>query len=243
MKKFVLIGNPVNHSLSPVMYRRAFAECGIDAQYSTERVETGDVKNKLKEFISYGFSGVNVTMPHKIEALYAVDVVDSLAETLGAVNTIVIKNGQSIGYNTDGLGFLNSIKSVFTENVEDMHVLIFGAGGMGRSAALQLAIHGCRKITLVNRSFSKSEILRNDILNLNNSLEVNITSYDILEEVNLFYRVILFLTPYIPLRMIHNLYRMRNLKELNSVMVENCWHNKEPLHLNIGLMYPLLSRL
>lgn len=146
------------------MHNPALQMCGIDAQYVRVQVPAGRVAEALRTFAAAGFIGINVTIPHKFEALAAVDEVDPLALTLGAVNTVRIFDGKLIGYNTDGPGFLRSVKEAFGREVKDLRVLILGAGGgAGRAVAVQCALEQCRSLVLVNRTPSKAEQLAQEL--------------------------------------------------------------------------------
>jgi shikimate dehydrogenase len=158
--RLAVIGDPIAHSKSPPMHNPALLHCGIEAQYVRLQVPVGSVAVALEKFAKAGFLGVNVTIPHKFEALDAVDEVDPLARTLGAVNTVKIANGRLLGFNTDGPGFLRSVKEAFGVEVRELRVLILGAGGgAGRAVAVQCALEGCRALTLVNRTQAKAEEL------------------------------------------------------------------------------------
>jgi len=155
--KLAVIGDPIAHSKSPQMHNPALRHCGLDAQYVRVQVPVGSVGEALRKFAKAGFIGINVTIPHKFEALDTVDEVDPLARTLGAVNTVHVKDGRLLGYNSDGPGFLRSVKEAFKAEVKDLRVLILGAGGgAGRAVAVQCALEHCQALTLVNRTASKA---------------------------------------------------------------------------------------
>ena len=154
--RLAVIGDPIGHSKSPQMHNPALQACGIDAQYVRVQVPVGRVQEAFALFVKQGFLGVNITIPHKFEALDAVDVVDPLARQLGAVNTLAIRDGKMFGYNTDGPGFLRSVKEAFGAEIKDLRVLILGAGGgAGRAVAVQSVIAGCRDLVLANRTEAK----------------------------------------------------------------------------------------
>lgn len=162
--RLAVIGDPIAHSKSPQMHNPALLACGIDAQYVRVQVPVGRVAEAFRAFATAGFEGINVTIPHKFEALDAVDEVDPLARTLGAVNTVHIHDGRLTGYNTDGPGFLRSVKEAFGAEVRDLRVLILGAGGgAGRAVAVQCALEKCRSLVLVNRTHSKVERLAQEL--------------------------------------------------------------------------------
>jgi shikimate dehydrogenase len=162
--KLAVIGDPIAHSRSPQMHNPALEARGIRAQYIRVHVPVGRVAESLSLFSRHGFLGVNCTIPHKFEALKAVDVVDDLAKKLGAVNTVAIRDGRLHGYNSDGPGFLRSTEEAFGKGVNGLRVLIIGAGGgAGRAVAVQCALAGCAGLTLVNRTMEKIISLKREV--------------------------------------------------------------------------------
>lgn len=161
--RLAVIGDPIAHSRSPQMHNPALASRGVDAQYIRLLVPPGSVAEALRFFTQHDFIGVNCTIPHKFEALEAMDVVDPLAAKLGAVNTVCIRDGKLTGYNSDGPGFLRSVESAFGKSLSELRVLIIGAGGgAGRAVAVQCALEKCAALTLVNRTIEKIEPLVNE---------------------------------------------------------------------------------
>lgn len=162
--RLAVIGDPIAHSRSPQMHNPALRACGIDAQYIRVQVPVGRVAEAFRQFAACGFLGVNITIPHKFEALSEVDEVDELAAALGAVNTLVIRDGRLLGRNSDGPGFVRSVREAFGVGLADLRVLILGAGGgAGRAVAVQSALEGCGKLVLANRSIEKAEVLAGEI--------------------------------------------------------------------------------
>ncbi len=158
--RLAVIGDPIAHSRSPQMHNAALKACGIEAQYIRVQVPVGHVSEAFRLFAEHGFLGVNCTIPHKFEALQAMHEVDPLARQLGAVNTVLIKDGHLTGYNSDGPGFLRSVKESFGKEVHDLRVLIIGAGGgAGRAVAVQCAIEQCPRLVLINRTVDKLSAL------------------------------------------------------------------------------------
>lgn len=142
---FAIFGNPVSHSKSPLMHNLAFQGLGFDGCYTRYLLEDG---YKLKEtFFSLGLKGINITVPHKEYAYDACDVLDPFAQKVGAVNTIVEKEGKLYGYNTDAPGFLKAISEF--ENIKT--VLFLGAGGTAKSTSIILKEAGY-DVTILNRS-------------------------------------------------------------------------------------------
>ncbi|MBX7207403.1 MAG: shikimate dehydrogenase [Verrucomicrobiaceae bacterium] len=162
--RLAVIGDPIGHSKSPQMHNPALRACGIDAQYVRVRIPAGSVAQAFRLFAGRGFTGVNVTIPHKFEALEAVDVLDPQARRLGAVNTVAVRDGRLHGFNSDGPGFLRSVKEAFGVEVPDLRVLILGAGGgAGRAVAVQCALEKCPRLILVNRTPEKAESLVHEL--------------------------------------------------------------------------------
>ena len=177
--RLAVIGDPIGHSRSPQMHNPALLACGIDAQYIRVQVPVGRVAEAFRQFAACGFLGVNITIPHKFEALDAVDVLDPLARQLGAVNTLAIREGRLHGYNSDGPGFLRSVREAFGADVKDLRLLILGAGGgAGRAVAVQSALSGCQKLLLVNRSQAKAEAVAAEIHALDSSPAASVVPWD-----------------------------------------------------------------
>jgi len=150
MKLFAIFGNPVSHSKSPLMHNLAFRGLGFDGCYNRFRLEEG---KKLKEtFFALKLKGINITVPHKEHAFNACDVLDSFAKKVGAVNTIVEREGKLYGYNTDAPGFLKAI----SEFSKVKTVLFLGAGGTAQSTSAILREEGY-DVTILNRSAGRLE--------------------------------------------------------------------------------------
>jgi shikimate dehydrogenase len=151
MKKelFMIFGDPVSHSKSPLMHNYSFQELGFGGCYSRYHLKDG---TQLKEkILSLKIKGCNITVPHKEEAYRACDVLDNFAKSVGVVNTIIQKGGKLYGYNTDALGFLKAV-----EGFDAKRVLFLGAGGTAKSTAKILKESGV-DITISNRSKGRLE--------------------------------------------------------------------------------------
>ena len=147
---FAIFGNPVSHSKSPLMHNLSFQGLNYDACYARYQLQNGE---KLKStFFSLGLKGINITVPHKEHAYNACDVLDPFAQKVGAVNTIVEKEGKLYGYNTDAPGFLKAI----SEFSHIKTVLFLGAGGTAQSTSSILRDEGY-EVTLLNRSAGRLE--------------------------------------------------------------------------------------
>jgi shikimate dehydrogenase len=153
-KKIGILGWPVDHSLSPLMQNAAFESLHIDYVYIPLPVESKYLAQAIAGLKVLGFTGANVTIPHKVAIMSYLDEIDSSAQIIGAVNTVVIKEGKCIGYNTDAQGF---IQSLITENViiAGKSAVIMGAGGASRAVACGLIQHGINHITVGARNLEK----------------------------------------------------------------------------------------
>jgi shikimate dehydrogenase len=147
---FAIFGNPVSHSKSPLMHNLTFKTLGFNACYARYLLEDGE---KLKEtFFKLGLKGINVTVPHKEHAFDACDELDPFAQKVGAVNTIVERDGRLYGYNTDAPGFLKAI----SEFEDAKRVLFLGAGGTAQSTSVILKEAGY-DVSILNRSSKRLE--------------------------------------------------------------------------------------
>jgi len=154
-----VLGDPVEHSLSPQMQNAALNHAKIAMQYSRFHIgpnELGDSLNKLRDL---EFIGVNLTLPHKVAARELVDRVDNDAKQAGAINVIKIENGKLHGFNTDGRGFARAVREDFSVDLRDLRVMILGAGGAARAIALECAKSRCERLVIANGTFEKGEQL------------------------------------------------------------------------------------
>lgn len=152
-----LIGDPVDHSLSPVIQNVAFGSLGIDAVYVPFKVRQSDLRSAIQGLRALRVRGFNVTAPHKVNVIRYLDKVDRTAAEIGSVNTVLNENGALHGYNTDGLGALKALEEAGAQ-LEGKSVLLFGAGGASRAIAYTFAPR-VRAIRLVNRTLSKAKHL------------------------------------------------------------------------------------
>ena len=144
-----LIGDPVAHTISPAMHNAAFVSLGLDYVYVPFPVKPNDLSKAIDGIRAFNICGLNVTIPHKVAVIPLLDSLDSLAEQIGAVNTIVNDNGKLKGYNTDALGFLQVLLKNGIEP-KGKQVVLLGAGGAARAISFALADHGA-ELTILNR--------------------------------------------------------------------------------------------
>jgi len=152
-----VIGDPIEHSLSPVIQNAAFNALNIDAVYTAFRVNPSEVANALAGIRALGMLGLSVTMPHKEAVIPHLDWVDETAKCLNSVNTIHCKEGKLFGYSTDGIGALEALKKN-RANPHGKRVLMLGAGGAARVIAHTL-IEEVEELVVLNRTVSVAEKL------------------------------------------------------------------------------------
>ena len=144
-----LIGDPVEHTMSPAMHNAAFAHLGLDYIYVPFRVRQEELSGAIQGMRALGIRGLNVTIPHKVAVIPFLDELDELAEKIGAVNTLVNDKGLLKGYNTDAAGLLQALLERGVEP-EGKDVVILGAGGASRAISYALAERGA-SLTIINR--------------------------------------------------------------------------------------------
>ncbi len=154
-----LIGNPVGHSMSPDIHNAALKDAGIDGHYHGFQVENEDLKDAICGMKALGISGFNVTVPHKVDIMQYLDKIDVTAERLRAVNTVRLEEGQLIGYNTDGEGFLHSLLEALDQPLSDLSFLMIGAGGAARAIYTTIADYAPKSFDITNRTIEKAEAL------------------------------------------------------------------------------------
>tara|TARA_B100001057_G_scaffold339823_1_gene340660 strand:- start:4100 stop:4918 length:819 start_codon:yes stop_codon:yes gene_type:complete len=182
-KKFGIIGNPIKHSLSPVLHNYWFEKYGIDADYSIIEAEDKDLKKIINQIKNHKLDGINVTLPFKQKIINQTDKIVNDAELTGSVNTILLENNKVIGENTDvyGLqaGYLKEI-----ENFAKKNILVIGAGGVSPSVVLSLQKSGAKKISITNRTSEKCIFLKKKFKYLNilpwQNLKHEIQNFDLI---------------------------------------------------------------
>ena len=157
-----LIGNPVEHTMSPLIHNFLAEEMGIDMAYVPFHVEKGQLDAAVKGAYGLNILGCNVTVPYKNDVIESLVELDDLAEKTGSVNTLVRVEGGYKGYNTDITGLLRALKSEGIA-LKDEEVIILGAGGVGRAVAFMCAVNGASKVYLLNRTVEKAQSIAEEV--------------------------------------------------------------------------------
>jgi shikimate dehydrogenase len=149
-----VIGDPIEHTLSPTIHNAAFNHLGLDFVFLAFRVKPADLENALRGMRGLGIHGLNVTMPHKSTVTAYLDEMDSAVKFLGSVNTILNRDGKLSGFNTDGVGALKALRENGAE-LSGKKVLLLGAGGAAKAIAFSLA-QEVGELAILNRSAEKA---------------------------------------------------------------------------------------
>lgn len=173
-----IFGDPVTHSLSPVMHNAAFEALGIDMAYVPFHVLDNDLKKAVAGIRAMNLVGVSVTVPHKERIVKHLDHIDDMVRIIGSVNTIVNKDGALKGYNTDAFGYLRSLKEEYGFDPLRKRIIILGAGGSSRSILYEFLALGAASITLVNRTLGRAETLASEYGGLFPAAEMNVYTMD-----------------------------------------------------------------
>ena len=160
MKKYLVIGNPIEHSLSPKFHNHWIRENNIDAIYEKKLVNKVDLKDIINQVREDKIAGINVTVPFKKEVISHLDKLTLDAEATQSVNTILLANDKIVGHNTDIGGFESAIKDT-KYNFARKKILILGAGGVTSSIIFALYKMKVSSVTLTNRTKAKAEHLKN----------------------------------------------------------------------------------
>ena len=160
MKKYLVIGNPIEHSLSPLIHNFWIKKHNLDATYEKKKLESDNIKDIINDLRDNRISGINVTVPFKNIIISHLDELSDIAKETQSVNTIFKKNNKVIGENTDVFGFSESIRHT-NFNPKNKKALILGAGGVSPSIILALKKMNISEIILSNRTRQKAEILKN----------------------------------------------------------------------------------
>jgi len=152
-----VIGDPIEHTMSPAMHNAAFTQMGLDYIYVSFQVKEEELDKAIDGMRALNIRGLNVTIPHKVAVIPLLDELDPLAEKIGAVNTIANNNGVLKGYNTDASGFLQALLERGIEP-EEKKVVMLGAGGASRAVSFSLVERGAH-LVILNRRLERAEEL------------------------------------------------------------------------------------
>jgi shikimate dehydrogenase len=174
-----IIGDPIEHSLSPVIQNAAFKELGLNIVYVAFTVTNKELKTAVLGAKSLGLRGLNVTMPHKHDVMNYLDEVDMTAKSIGAVNTVLNNQGKLVGYNTDGSGAMTALQENGIYPKEKKLVLL-GAGGAAKSIAYQAA-QDVQELVILNRTPEKANKLAESLKSFSAKVKGRTLSLEVLK--------------------------------------------------------------
>ena len=157
--KFQVIGDPVLHSKSPVIHGAMLAALGLDISYTAHVVRRGELPDYLRWARDNGITGFNATMPHKEDLIPLLDEIDPAAKTIGAVNTVCLRDGKWAGFNTDSGGFIAALSHGLHVSPAGKTVTLLGAGGVAKASAYALAQAGAERVYVCNRTLARAQAL------------------------------------------------------------------------------------
>lgn len=173
-----ILGDPVSHSLSPLMHNHAFEALGLDICYVPLHVKADHLAEAIDGLRAMQFLGANVTIPHKVMAMALMDRLADSAIKVGAINTIVNDAGLLVGHNTDGAGFIRSLEETISIDYAAASVVLLGAGGAARSVAFALAEKKVSQIVIINRTQERAQELKSLLERDFSSLSVVVKGID-----------------------------------------------------------------
>lgn len=156
-----VIGHPIAHSKSPIIHEYWMTQHNVQGSYERLDIAPDDLEKNMCQLIDQGYDGFNVTLPHKQNIMTLCDKIDNHARAIGAVNTVVIKDGKLLGRNTDAFGFIKNIKTAHPNfDFQNKRVLVLGAGGAARAVIYGLLQEGVGQIFIANRTRKSAEALQ-----------------------------------------------------------------------------------
>lgn len=153
-----IIGDPVLHSKSPVIQGAMLVALGLNLEYTPHVVRRGELPQYLAWARERGVTGFNATMPHKEDLIPLLDEVDPLAQSIGAVNTVCLRAGKWVGFNTDGAGAVAALEGARLDPA-GLTITLLGAGGAAKAVALALSAAGAKRVFVCNRTLSRAQAL------------------------------------------------------------------------------------
>lgn len=179
-KVCAIIGDPVEHSLSPIMHNAAFNELGLNIVYVAFTVTAKELKDAVLGARTLGIKGLNVTMPHKNAVMNYLDEVDATAKNIGAVNTVLCNQGKMIGYNTDGDGAMIALQENGVDP-EEKKLVLLGAGGAAKAIGYKAA-QDVDELVIVNRTAEKAKRLADSLKGFDAKVKGVALSAEVLEK-------------------------------------------------------------
>jgi len=158
-----VMGDPIAHSKSPAMHNAALQAAGVNGMYMPLHVHPDQLEAAVRGIVALGYRGVNVTIPHKEQVMQYLDVIDESARLIGAVNTIVNEGGTLTGYNTDGIGYVRSLKEEAVPELAGKRIAVLGAGGAARGVIYALALEKPERVHILNRTADRAIALASDL--------------------------------------------------------------------------------
>lgn len=186
---FALIGTPVGHSKSPVMYNYSFEKLDLDYRYLAFDITVDKVKEALSAIKTFNIKGANVTMPCKSAVTEYMDELSPAARIIGACNTIVNDNGKLVGHITDGVGYVRNLKENGVE-VKGKKITIMGAGGAATAIQVQCALDGAREISIFNTKDDFYKRAEQTVENIKKEVPACIVNLYDLEDIDKLYEEI-----------------------------------------------------
>lgn len=172
-----VFGHPVAENPTIVMQEAAFQALGLNWRYLTIEVYPCDLAAAMQGLRAFNMRGINLTIPHKVDVLKYLDEISPAAQLMGAVNTVVRQGERLVGENTDGKGFMQSLRLEGGVDPQGKHIVVLGAGGAARAITVELALAGAAQITLVNRTPDRGQALAG-LLNQKTAVKALYTPWD-----------------------------------------------------------------
>lgn len=183
MDKYLVLGNPIDHSLSPLIHRMFAQQTKIEITYDKKLVAINQFDREIDSLVEKGFRGFNVTVPFKEDAFAKVNMANDCASAAQAVNTIkVIGDSDLYGFNTDGVGLIRDLVDRMGLTLSDSRILVIGAGGAAKGVVAALLGHGPDSIVIANRTMEKAKKLVTQFKEINQDAVIKCLELDKLDD-------------------------------------------------------------